>query len=135
MRKWLYAALGWTVLIAALCWTPRMVVGKIGDETKLHEITNFDKFVHASLFAVFAFLWLKAAPAPKRFTPIVLGGLGLAVVTELGQLTTFVNRDARLDDGMFDMIGVFLGGACYYLIAHARGASASAGTLAPADES
>lgn len=115
MRKWWYAAVGWTIVIAALCWTPRGVVNKVGDETRLFEIPNFDKLVHAGLFVGFAFLWLKAAPAPKRFLPIVLGGLALTVVTELGQLTASVNRDARFDDGVFDMLGVFLGGWIYKL--------------------
>lgn len=134
MRKWFYAAMGWTVLAAALCWTPRKVVEKVGDETRLFEIPNFDKLVHMGLFVVFSFLWLKATPYPKRFGLIVLGGLALAVVTELGQATTFVNRDARLDDGVFDVLGVVLGAAAYYLL-HRPVRSPAPQVLEPVDGS
>ena len=135
MRNWLYAAVGWTILIAALCWTPGGVVRTVGDETRLFKIPSFDKFVHAGLFAVFAFLWLKATPAPKRFPPILLGGLALAVVTELGQLTAFVNRDARLDDALFDMLGVLLGGWVYYRSARAERRTETDGVTAAVGKS
>lgn len=117
MRLWFRAAVFWTLLIMLLCWTPRAVVEKAGDETSLFKIPNFDKLVHASMFIGFSFLWLKATAHPRRVLFVILAGFALTVVTELGQLNRFVNRDARLDDGLFDMIGVFLGIAAYRLAA------------------
>jgi len=116
MRFWLRAAIGWTVMILALCWMPRSVVATAGEETRLFKIPNFDKLVHLSLFVGFAFLWLKASIGPRRYLYVFLGGLALAVGSELGQLSGFVNRDARLDDGVFDMLGVLLGFAAYRLV-------------------
>lgn len=114
MRSWLYAAVGWTLMIAALCWTPGEVVQRVGDESNFFRLPNFDKLVHTGLFMGFAFFWLKASHPPKRFMPVMIGGLAWTAITELGQLSSYVNRDARLDDAAFDMLGVLLGGLAYY---------------------
>ncbi len=47
--------------------------------------------------------------ARGRFKWIALGGLVLAVVTELGQLVPFVGRDAGVDDALTDFAGAALG--------------------------
>ncbi|WP_165250825.1 VanZ family protein [Paludisphaera soli] len=119
MRPWLYAAIGWTLLILGLCWMPKSVVTQAGGERSVR-VPHADKIAHTGLFLGLAFLWLKASPAPRRFAPVVLGGLALAVITELGQMSSFVNRDGGLDDGLFDMIGVGLGGALFYWVAGGR---------------
>ena len=113
MRIWILAAIGWTLLILVLCWTPRSIVAIAGGEHS-YRIPHADKIAHAGMFAGFAFLWLGASRGRSRTTLVVLAGLALAVITELGQTSSFVNRDAGWDDGLFDMIGVALGGTFYY---------------------
>ncbi|AMV39565.1 VanZ family protein [Planctomyces sp. SH-PL62] len=113
MRHWLYAAIGWTLLIFVLCWMPRTIVDQAGGEGGFM-IPNLDKVAHSGLFAGFAFLWLKAAPVRKRLALVVLAGLAIAVITELGQLMPVVNREADIDDGLFDLLGIALGSIAYF---------------------
>lgn len=112
MRLRFFAALGWTILIAAACWTPRRVVEEVGEETGFMGIPHFDKLVHLGIFAVFAFLWLAASRRP-RYAVVAAAGLVLAVVTELGQLVPWVNREAGVDDGVVDFVGVLAGAVAF----------------------
>ncbi|MDG3002822.1 VanZ family protein [Paludisphaera mucosa] len=116
MRLWFYAALSWTLLIMVLCWMPRAVVQKAGGETGFR-LPNLDKLVHMALFMGFAFLWLMASRNPRRLLLVAAAGLALTVITELGQLSPLVNRDAGLADGTFDMLGVVLGGLAFVWLA------------------
>ncbi len=112
MRIRLLAALGWTILIAGLCWTPRAVVREVEEEAGFWLVPHFDKVVHLGMFAGFAFLWLAAARRP-RYGAVALAGLAFAVATELGQLAPQVNRTADLDDAVFDLVGVALGSLAF----------------------
>lgn len=114
MRFWRTAAYTWTLLIAVLCWMPRAVVSRAGGESGFM-IPNLDKVIHSGLFLVFAILWMKASPTPKRWIAVLAAGLVLAIVTEVGQTCPLVNRDCGLDDGLFDMLGVVVGVAIYSL--------------------
>lgn len=99
----------WTVVILVLCWTPRQYVQEAAENTHWFAIPNFDKVVHWSIFVAFAVLWLRTSRSRTRYPVIALAGLGLAVVTELGQLLPQIRRDASLADGITDIIGLTLG--------------------------
>jgi VanZ family protein len=113
--RWI-AAVGWTVLIFVACWTPKEVVREAGRESRFLGIPHFDKLVHLSVFVAFAFLWLAASRRP-RYAAVAIAGLALAVVTELGQLIPWVNRDAGMDDGAVDLIGVLVGMTLFRYVA------------------
>jgi len=108
MRFWRTAAYAWTLLIAVLCWMPQTVVSQAGGETGFL-IPHLDKVIHCGIFSVFAILWMKASPTPKRWITVLAAGLVLAIVTEVGQASPLVNRDCGLDDGLFDVLGVVVG--------------------------
>jgi hypothetical protein len=61
------------------------------------------------MFLVFALLWRRADPAPRRSGRIVAWGLALAVFTELGQALPFIDRDADVFDALADAVGVVSG--------------------------
>jgi VanZ family protein len=46
---------------------------------------------------------------PASAPIIAVSGLALAVITELGQATSLVGRDASLGDGIADVAGVAIG--------------------------
>ena len=61
------------------------------------------------MFLVFAALWARAWSSPRRLVWIALGGIGLAVVTEIGQALPAVGRDASVADVLADVIGLVVG--------------------------
>ncbi|WP_435019664.1 VanZ family protein [Tundrisphaera sp. TA3] len=85
-----------------------------GAGTGLH-LPHLDKVVHFGMFAVLGWLGMYAGrkPGPPRYRGIFLLGLGLAILSELGQMMPFVHRDAGLDDLAADMTGVIVGLATY----------------------
>jgi hypothetical protein len=99
----------WTLVIMVLCWTPRYIVQEVEEGSSWFDIPNLDKVVHWGIFVVFAVLWLRTSTSRRRYAWVALGGLALAVTTELGQTIPAINRDAGLDDGITDLIGVALG--------------------------
>ena len=89
-------------------------------------IPNLDKLIHVILFAGFGYLWMQSGRLSRGCAlAIVCAGLALTIVTELGQGTEFVGRDATLEDGLADVVGLSLavGGTLYW--AHRREADAS----------
>jgi VanZ family protein len=101
-------ALVWTLLILALCWTPRAHLPLRETGPSLLSRTHADKVVHAGIFGLFALLWRRAS-GPGSLAVIAISGVALAVITELGQETAFVGRDADIWDGLADTLGVGLG--------------------------
>lgn len=99
----------WTVVILVLCWTPRQYVQKAEENTQWFAIPNFDKVVHWGIFVAFTVLWLRTSRSRTRYPAVAIAGLGLAVLTELGQLLPRIGRDASVADGITDMIGLALG--------------------------
>ena len=107
------AAWLWTLLVFGICWTPRQYVPE-GDGPKVVFLfPYFDKVVHFGLFAGFAFLWLFADALRVRWVIIV--GVAVAAITELGQANSIVRRDANWPDGFADTIGVVAGVLAYGL--------------------
>ena len=101
-RSWI--AWLWTFLICAACWTPKAMMPKDEELSTPFLVPNFDKLVHFSLFAGFAFLWLFAGRIkPHR---VVMTGIALTALTEIGQLLPIVNRDATWPDAGADLLGL-----------------------------
>ena len=99
----------WTMVVLVICWTPKSVLPVSEDVPRAYLLPHPDKWVHAGIFAVFAFLWMRAWKAPGRIWKILVVGLALALITELGQATWLVQRDADIFDALADAVGVVLG--------------------------
>ncbi len=115
MSRRSFLAWSWTMVILALCWTPRVLLPVRESGPRPLVIPHLDKAVHFGIFAVFAFLWMRVGTRPDRTGRVAAAGLLLALVSELGQLMPFVGRDASLADGLADSIGVALGIVAYRL--------------------
>ncbi len=103
----------WTLVILALCWLPRSLLPVREHGPKPEFVPNLDKAVHLGIFAVFAVLWMRAGTSGSRAGKVLILGLALAVVSELGQNLPIVNRDAGLPDGLADALGLLVGLAAY----------------------
>jgi len=103
------AAVLWTLIILTLCWLPKTVVQEVEKDSSWFQIPNFDKLVHWGIFLLFAVLWLRVGATPWRFLWVALGGLVLAIVSEVVQTIPIIGRDATIGDGVTDCIGLVLG--------------------------
>jgi uncharacterized protein (DUF486 family) len=99
----------WTLAILTLCWLPGDVVRVVEKDSSWFQIPNLDKLVHWGIFVLFALLWLRVGTSRWRFLWVGLGGLVMAVVTEVVQTIPIIGRDGSLDDGVTDCIGVLIG--------------------------
>ncbi len=102
-------AILWTVVIMILCWLPGRMVHELEDESSWFKIPNLDKVVHAGIFVGFSILWARALSSRRRFALVALGGLGLAIVTELVQKLPVVGREGEIADALTDFAGVLVG--------------------------
>jgi hypothetical protein len=103
------AAVLWTLIILTLCWLPQYVVQEVEKDSSWFQVPNLDKLVHWGIFFLFAILWLRVGTTPWRFLWVALGGVVLAVVSELVQSLPIIRRDASIGDGVTDCIGLLLG--------------------------
>ena len=110
-RKRFWIAVGWTLVIVALCLLPRRNMPVHESNSGIWRIPHLDKVLHASVFAGFGWLWmgLPVCSAAILAARVAAAGLLLAVGTELGQTIPGVNRDCDVFDGLADMTGVALG--------------------------
>ena len=100
----------WTLVIMVLCWIPGSVVREIEDDSLWFEIPYFDKLVHGGIFIVFSILWARLGTSRRRFAWIALGGLGLAVITELVQRARRSSAATAVSPTRpFDIAGVLVG--------------------------
>jgi hypothetical protein len=99
----------WTLAILALCWLPIKWIQPPEQGSPWFEIPDLDKVIHWGVFVVFALLWLRLGTSRWRFGWVALGGLAMAVGTELVQAIPFIDRDCEIADGISDMIGVSIG--------------------------
>ncbi|HWB94391.1 MAG TPA: VanZ family protein [Puia sp.] len=117
----LYIPVIWTLIIAILMCLP----GKLIPSEQNFKIPNFDKFVHASLFGGFVFLWglyrsnrvsVISTLARSYFIFYVLAnvyGIGMEYV----QKYWIPGRDYDLADIIADMVGAGIGyGLCNLLL-------------------
>lgn len=107
MRKRLVAAWVWTILIVVACWIPGAWLRR--HESRPKGFLHIDKVIHGVMFAGVGFLWMRALRTPGRAARVAAFGLTLAVVTELGQATPIVDRDADPLDVLADSIGLLVG--------------------------
>ena len=105
--KTTWLAVAWTLIVFGICWTPRTMMPVAEDLPKPFLLQHLDKVVHFGAFAVFGLAWIAAAPG--RAGRVTAAGVAAAVLSELGQATPLVNRDAEWGDGLADVLGVFAG--------------------------
>ena len=105
MRVRAIIAWAWAFVILGACWYPKRLMTGGDEPTRVFHIPHLDKVVHFGLFAVFAALAVRATGQARAWRVFWIG-LALGVVSELGQMTSFVNRDAGLDDLAADQLGV-----------------------------
>jgi uncharacterized membrane protein YccC len=103
-----WRAIAWTILILVLCWMPHRSMPIVENAPSLFYRMQGDKFVHCGMFAAFAFLWRRGT-GPSSAALIGISGVALAVITEVGQGTTLVGRDADAWDAIADCLGVAIG--------------------------
>ncbi|MHC5537031.1 VanZ family protein [Singulisphaera rosea] len=106
MSRRVRLAVAWTCVILALCLIPARF---LPPEEFPDRVSHFDKIVHASLFGIFGLLWIRASRTSKLTAGVLVGGLALAAVTELGQALPIVSRDADLLDFLADLFGLVVG--------------------------
>jgi VanZ family protein len=105
----LAAAVIWTLTIMTLCWLPAEVVQEVEEKSPWFAINNLDKAVHCGIFVVFALLWARVWRSRRRYAWVGLMGLGLATLTEIGQLLPAIGREASVADAATDMLGCVIG--------------------------
>jgi VanZ family protein len=103
-----WRAILWTVLILVLCWMPRRSMPFEESVPSLFHRVQIDKLVHCGMFAAFAFLWRRGTGSSSAAL-IGVSGVALAIITEVGQGTALVGRDADTWDAMADCLGVAIG--------------------------
>ncbi len=106
----------WTLLIFVLCWLPRMYIPGQENLPKPLLVINLDKLVHMGIFAGFSFLWMRVGTSRFQAIRVLLVGVALAAITEIGQESRFVNRDASVADGLADVAGVAVGIGAWWLV-------------------
>lgn len=114
LARWI--ALLWTLLILIGCWLPAesLTIKERRDGSLWGlNIPHLDKAVHFVMFSGFAVLWIFAQPAGIRARNIILVGVGLALLTEAVQGTSWVGRDAGWDDVAADLVG--LGAGAFFM--------------------
>ncbi len=109
MSRRMLLASGWTLIVLILCWTPRQHLPTPEDQFATWRLPHLDKLVHLGMFALFGALWSMACPRGDRAWRIVLCGAALAALTEIGQLSPYVSRDADVYDALADVIGTIAG--------------------------
>jgi hypothetical protein len=102
-------AILWTVVIMALCWLPRTIVKVVEDESSWFKVPNLDKVIHFSIFVLFSILWTRVRSSRRAYVWIMLGGIALGVITEIGQSVPIVNREPNFGDFAADVVAVALG--------------------------
>jgi hypothetical protein len=102
-------AWSWTLVILVLCWLPRRYFPEGERLPRTIFVPNFDKIVHMGIFVVFAFLWMRVDRAADQTRRVLVAGLALAFISELGQELPIVRRDANVFDWIADSLGVVVG--------------------------
>jgi VanZ family protein len=106
----------WVLAILTVCWIPADWMRHAEGDSGWFGIPHFDKIIHGGIFVVFSVLWLRLGSSPRRYGWVVLGGLALAVVSEVVQNVPWIGRDASVGDALVDVLGVVVGLAVAPLI-------------------
>jgi hypothetical protein len=109
--RWTFGAWIATVLLLALCLTPKRLVP--AGERLSPRVPHQDKAVHVALFLAFGLCWAKArAPGPlsgRRAAGVLAAAAVLAVGTELAQGLEVIDRDPDALDALADAVGAAVG--------------------------
>ena len=94
-------ALGWTLAIIVALSIP-------GESLPDVPVLGFDKLVHVSIFAVFAWLWMDALDAPLRVRTwgVLAGGLLFAALSEVYQGALIPGRIGDVYDVAANVLGL-----------------------------
>jgi hypothetical protein len=109
-------AVAWTVLLLSLCLAPSRVIPDEQTFSIKKYIPWYDLVVHFTLFAGFAFNWMRATGSTLRWVLVPAAGLLLAVGTEWAQGFPFIDRDPNLLDALADGAGLAVGLAATALL-------------------
>jgi len=99
-------AILWSIAILVVCWTPRAALPEDGPMAR---IPHHDKYIHAGIFGLFAILGVGGRPTHRRIALVLVSGVLLATVSELGQSLPIVNRSGDWFDGLADTAGLLVG--------------------------
>jgi hypothetical protein len=105
----LATAIIWTAVVVFLCWLPGNFVKEIEQESSWFRMPSLDKAIHAGIFVILPILWRRLSSSRREMGAIILGGVGLGALTELGQLLPIVRRNADLYDFATDCVAVIFG--------------------------
>ena len=108
-------ASAWTIVILALCllpshWLPMAEAQLSSSQWLLPR----DKIVHYGMFASLSILWMRVRPTWRGTGLVCVGGLTLAILTELGQGLPMVGRDPDPLDAFADAVGTVAGVGAYW---------------------
>lgn len=113
-RKPLLPGLIWTLIIVLLTLTPGKYIPKI---TNFYDWLGPDKFIHLSLFGIFAYLLIEGFSKQSGvlylrknavFISLLLG-MVFAFFTEVMQKFVIPGRNGNLFDFLADMLGLLVG--------------------------
>nr|WP_293837600.1 VanZ family protein [uncultured Arsenicibacter sp.] len=91
----------------AILWTAIMFIGCAWPGNGMPSIDNFDKFEHLAIFALFAWLWLRAG---RSVTWVLIAGVVYGMGIEVFQgAFPVLKRSFDLYDGVADAVGTILG--------------------------
>ncbi len=110
-------ASAWTIVILALCLLPSDWLPVA--ETRLSSsqfLVPRDKIIHFGMFTILSSLWMRVRPSMGWMTLVVVGGLALAILTELGQGLPMVGRDPDRYDALADSVGTFVGVGAFWAL-------------------
>jgi hypothetical protein len=92
-----------------MCLAPSRVIPDEETFSLKKYIPWYDLVVHFTLFAGFAFNWMRAVGSPLRWALVPAAGLLLALGTEWAQGLPFIDRDPSLLDCLADGGGLAVG--------------------------
>ena len=119
MKRAHWTAMAWTLLILGICWIPsnRLPIPESPDSSiwKL-KVPHADKIIHFGVFAIYTILWFRTNPSPRFRRSVVIFGLLLAVISEIGQSHPWVRRDPDILDIAADVAGVLIVASCWSLV-------------------
>lgn len=96
---WRWLAWSGTLLVVALCYAP-------APDLPGPDVPNLDKLAHVVAFLGIGLAWRLSGLAPRR---VLLLGLGLVLLTEVGQAVLPTGRTGDVVDAAADALGLVVG--------------------------
>jgi VanZ family protein len=102
-------AIGWTVLLLGLTLAPQRILPNEKSILSKAFYLRADLAVHFTLFVGFAWSWIRATRAGRRWVVVAAVGVMLAIGTEWAQGASFIDRDPDVADALADCTGAAAG--------------------------